>query len=520
MLPLRSALGLLLLAGVAWLFSENRRKVPWQTVAVGLGLQVVLGAVLILNPAAARFFLVLNRQVLVVSEATVAGTAMVFGYLATQEPPFAASNPGNYFIMALQALPLILVVSALSALLFYWRVLPLLVRAFSWLLQKTLRVSGCEGVAAAAAVDQVDIRSEAKGSLDAIVRGTTDGVQILINVVAMMIVAIAFIFMIDAVLGLLPTVNGQPLRFQRILGWGMAPLVWMIGRLYPLFGVLLLCMTFGVLGGLLLSDHPVLPNLAFNPGQHPGGLPVWPLLFITLSCGAISGFHSTQSPIMARCIRSEKSGRLVFYGAMVAEGIIALIWATVGMSFYESPEALNAVIAKGTPALVVSEACRGLPGPVGAVLAILGVIVLPVTSGDTAFRATRLILAETFKVDQTRSLKRLCIAVPLFLIAIAISTRDFNLIWRYFGWSNQALASLMLWAAAIYLAKAHKAHRIASLPATFMTAVVIAFILQADIGFGLAPKAANITGVVGALIALATLIIRHRAMATSRETFV
>lgn len=317
MLPLRSALGLVLLVGVAWLFSENRRKVPWQTVAVGLGLQVLLGAVLILNPAAARFFLVLNRLVLMVSEATAAGATMVFGYLATQEPPFAASNPGNYFIMALQALPLILVVSALSALLFYWRVLPLLVRAFSWLLQKTLRVSGCEGVAAAAnvfvgmveaplfirpylsrmtrgelfcvmvcgmstiagtmmvlyanfltpvlgaaalghilaasiisapaaiviarvmvpetdakvavAIDQVDIRSEAKGSLDAIVRGTTDGVQILINVVAMMIVAIAFMFMIDAVLGLLPAVNGQPLRFQRILGWGMAPLVWLIG---------------------------------------------------------------------------------------------------------------------------------------------------------------------------------------------------------------------------------------------------------------------------------------------------
>ena len=316
-LMLRSAVGLLLLVGIAWLLSENRRRVQWQTVAVGLGLQVVLGAVLIMNPAAARFFLELNRLVLVLSEATTAGATMVFGYLATQDPPFAADNPGNYFIMAMQALPLILVVSALSALLFYWRVLPLLVRAFSWMLQKTLRVSGCEGVAAAAnvfvgmveaplfirpylarmtrgelfcvmacgmstiagtmmvlyanfltpvlgatalghilaasiisapaaivvarimvpetdtktavAADQLDIRSEAKGSLDAIVRGTTDGVQILINVVAMMIVAIAFIFMIDAALGLMPEVNGEPLRFQRILGWGMAPVVWLIG---------------------------------------------------------------------------------------------------------------------------------------------------------------------------------------------------------------------------------------------------------------------------------------------------
>ncbi len=317
MLAFRSALGLLFLVGIAWLFSENRRWIRWQTVAVGLGLQVLLGVILILNPAAARFFLTLNRLVIVVSEATTAGTTMVFGYLATQEPPFAEANPGNYFIMALQALPLILVVSALSALLFYWRILPLLVRAFSWMLQKTLRVSGCEGVAAAAnvfvgmleaplfirpylarmtrgelfcvmacgmstiagtmmvlyanfltpvlgtaalghilaasiisapaaiviarimvpetndnvatSVDQMVIRSEAKGSLDAIVRGTNDGIHILINVVAMMIVAIAFIFMIDAALGLLPEVHGEPLRLQRMLGWIMAPLVWLIG---------------------------------------------------------------------------------------------------------------------------------------------------------------------------------------------------------------------------------------------------------------------------------------------------
>lgn len=314
---LRSVLGFLVLAGIAWLFSENRWRVRWQTVAIGLGLQVLLGAILILNPAAARFFLVLNRLVLVVSEATAAGTTMVFGYLATQDPPFAEAHPGNYFIMALQALPLILVVSALSALLFYWRVLPLLVRAFSWLLQKTLGVSGCEGVAAAAnvfvgmleaplfirpylarmtrgelfcvmtcgmatiagtmmvlyasflspvlgtaalghilaasiisapaaivmarimvpetdaktaaSIDRLDIRSEAQGSLDAVVRGTTDGMHILIQVVAMLIVAIAFISMLDAALGLLPAVHGEPLKLQRMLGWLMAPLVWLIG---------------------------------------------------------------------------------------------------------------------------------------------------------------------------------------------------------------------------------------------------------------------------------------------------
>lgn len=285
------------------------------------------------------------------------------------------------------------------------------------------------------------------------------------------------------------------------------PIDRLIGKLYPFFGFLLLFMTVGVLGGLLVSDHAVLANLTFKIDQHPGGLPIWPLLFVTLSCGAISGFHSTQSPIMARCIRSEKNGRLVFYGAMVAEGIIALIWATVGMSFYDSADALNHAIAEGTPALVVNEACRGLLGPLGAALAILGVIVLPITSGDTAFRATRLILAETFQVSQSKALKRLAISVPLFVVAIMISTQDFNLIWRYFGWSNQTLAALMLWSAAIFLAKSDKPHWIASLPATFMTGVVSAFILQSDIGFGLVPKWANGAGVVAACSAFGVFLI-------------
>ena len=284
------------------------------------------------------------------------------------------------------------------------------------------------------------------------------------------------------------------------------PIDKLIGRLYPFLGFLLLFMTVGVLGGLLFSDYAVLPDLAFRANPHPKGVPIWPMLFITLSCGAISGFHSTQSPIMARCIRSEKSGRKVFYGAMVAEGIIALVWATVGMSFYESPAALQAVIAEGSPALVVNQACRGLLGPIGAVVAILGVIVLPITSGDTAFRSTRLILAETFKVSQVKPLRRLFIAVPLFLVAIGISTQEFDIIWRYFGWSNQTLAALVLWASAIYLMKAGKPHWIASLPATFMTAVVCAFILQADIGFRLPSLMANIAGLVAAAFALGALL--------------
>ncbi|MFO7568498.1 MAG: carbon starvation protein A [Smithellaceae bacterium] len=280
------------------------------------------------------------------------------------------------------------------------------------------------------------------------------------------------------------------------------PIDKIIGRFYPLFGALLLFMTAGVIVGMAVADFPVLPNLDFTVNTHPQGLPIWPLLFITLSCGAISGFHSTQSPIMARCIQNESRGRLVFYGAMIAEGVIALVWATAGMSFYQNPADLNAVIQAGSPSLVVSQVCNSLLGPVGGALAILGVIVLPITSGDTAFRSTRLILAETFRFPQNKAAKRLILAVPLFIVAFIISFQDFEIIWRYFGWSNQTLAMLVLWAAAIYLKKQGKCHWIASIPATGMTAVIVSFILQAPIGLNLPAVPSNLIGVASCAAAL------------------
>ncbi|MFP4127955.1 MAG: carbon starvation protein A, partial [Desulfonatronovibrio sp.] len=261
------------------------------------------------------------------------------------------------------------------------------------------------------------------------------------------------------------------------------PINKIIGRIYPFFGALLLFMTLGILLGMALSDVQVLSNLDISRNTHPEGLPIWPLLFITLSCGAISGFHSTQSPLMARCIRNESKGRLVFYGAMMAEGVIALVWAAAGMSLFHGPEALYQVIQAGTPSLVVDQVCRTLLGPVGGFLAILGVIVLPVTSGDTAFRSNRLILAEIFSLNQTRAARRLLLAVPLFVLAAIIASLDFQVIWRYFGWSNQTLAMLVLWSAAVYLRQQGKYHWIATIPAMFMTAVIVSFILQASIGF-------------------------------------
>jgi len=292
------------------------------------------------------------------------------------------------------------------------------------------------------------------------------------------------------------------------------PIDQIIGRLYPAFGALLIFMSVGVIGGLVFHGYALLPNLDFFTNTSPEHKPIWPLLFITLSCGAISGFHSTQSPLMARCLRNENKGRLVFYGAMVAEGMIALIWATAGLSFYQSPEALNAVISSGTPSTVVNQVCTTLLGPLGGFLAIMGVVVLPITSGDTAFRSTRLIIAETFNMDQARAGKRLLITIPLFIVAFILTQVDFEIIWRYFGWSNQMLSMLVLWAAAIFLAKNKKFHFICSIPATFMTAVDASFILQAKIGFGLPAGFSNITGTVTGVIVFIVFLIYSSSIKT------
>ncbi|WP_449243119.1 carbon starvation CstA family protein [Desulfovibrio sp.] len=286
------------------------------------------------------------------------------------------------------------------------------------------------------------------------------------------------------------------------------PIDKIIGRFYPAFGALLLTMTLALLGALMFSEHTILPNLNFAANTHPGHKPIWPLLFITISCGALSGFHSTQSPLMARCLKSEKEGRLVFYGSMILEGIIGLVWCTLGLSFYNSPEALNAVIAAGSPSAVVAEVSNTLLGPVGGFLAVLAVIVLPITSGDTAFRSTRLIVAETLKMEQRKAPKRLLIAVPLFVLGYVISTQNFNIIWRYFGFSNQALSTLVLWSASVYLAQRGKLHWITTIPAVFMTAVVVAFIANAAIGFNLSYDLSVVLGIVAAVLALGVFLVK------------
>ena len=287
----------------------------------------------------------------------------------------------------------------------------------------------------------------------------------------------------------------------------IVPIDKIIGRFYPIFGALLVFMSVGLIIGLIVSGKGFYNTGMDFSNLHPTELPLWPLLFITIACGAVSGFHATQSPLMARCMQNEKSGRFIFYGAMIGEGVIALIWCTLGLSFYDSTEALNATMASGGPAAVVHEVSTSLLGTVGGILAILGVVILPITSGDTAFRSARLIVADFFNLTQKPMAKRLLIAIPMFILGFIISKAEFGVIWRYFGWANQTTAVIMLWAAAAYLIKEGKLHWVCTIPAIFMTAVVITYLANAPIGFGLEMNVSTIIGLVStALITLAFLV--------------
>jgi len=282
-----------------------------------------------------------------------------------------------------------------------------------------------------------------------------------------------------------------------------------IGKIYPVFGIVLIIMALGIGAGILFNAFRgtmTIPEFSLA-NVHPTNLPRWPLLFITIACGAISGFHATQSPLMARCIKSEADGHKVFYGAMVGEGIIALVWAAAGMTFYYGTgglqEALNTL---GGPAGVVYDISFKLLGGIGGFLAVLGVIACPITSGDTAFRSARLTLADWFKVDQKPINKRLLLAIPLLAIGGLLSQINFNIIWRYFAWSNQTLAMIALWVGAMYLFLNKKNFIIALVPATFMTAVSVTYILMAPEGFKLDKMISYPIGIAAALICLGAFI--------------
>ena len=273
------------------------------------------------------------------------------------------------------------------------------------------------------------------------------------------------------------------------------PIDKVIGKLYPVFGICLIIMALGVSGSMLFSGNYVMPELWDHfANEHPQGQHVWSFMFIAIACGAISGFHATQSPMMARCCKSEKEGQKVFYGAMIAEGIIAMVWCAAGVTVYPViKESLAEGVAIGTPTVVYA-ICQSTMGKIGGILALLGVIVCPISSGDTAYRSARLTLADWFKIDQANWKKRLALTVPILGAGAIILQLDYSMVWRYFSWSNQTLAMIALWAASVYMLQNKKNYWITVVPATFMSAVSATYFMAAGECMGILWKAINFTG--------------------------
>lgn len=310
----------------------------------------------------------------------------------------------------------------------------------------------------------------------------------------------------------------------------LLPIDKIIGKVYPLFGGLLILMALGIGIGTIINSgtRPMMELTLKNlypgtvdsaTGAITGIRPIWPLMFITVACGAISGFHATQSPIVSRCIKSEREGRKIFYGAMVAEGIIALIWAAAAVTFFWDKDGGGTGLAAlkaigGGNSESVYAMCVSLLGRVGGPIALLGVIVCPITSGDTAFRSARMTIFDWFKLDETKIRVRLSVAIPLLLIGYGISFINYGVIWRYFSWSNQTLAMIVLWAGAVYLATNYDSNPnrswLAAIPATFMSAVSITYLMYAPECVNLGSKGSwgvTVSYAVGIIAAAVFLII-------------
>lgn len=298
----------------------------------------------------------------------------------------------------------------------------------------------------------------------------------------------------------------------------LLPIDKVIGNFYPVFGFALLFMAAGLLFVLLFGDV-VIPD-GFTDGlqtRYPGESavthPIFPMMFVTIACGAISGFHATQSPMMARCLKNEKLARPVFYGAMVAEGCVALIWAAATIAFTDGYEGLNEYMSQPghSAGSLVREISLDWLGAAGGILAIIGVVAAPISTGDTALRSARLIASDFLKIDQKKFIRRLMISLPIFVITFCVMFVDFSVLWRYFAWSNQTLAVFTLWACTVYLAKKNKAYVITLLPAMFMTSVSISYLLFAPSpeGFGLGLPVALGTG-CSVAVGLMLLFFKYR----------
>ena len=281
-----------------------------------------------------------------------------------------------------------------------------------------------------------------------------------------------------------------------------------IGKIYPIFGALFLLMAVLMIGALMLNPAYTIPEFT-TQGLYFTDKSIFPYLFVTIACGAISGFHASQSPIVARCMTTEKDARPVFFGAMVLEGITALIWAAIAMAFFHGQPQLAALYG-ATPSIGVNQMATALLGPVGLVLTIIGVVVCPITTGDTALRSSRITMADELKINQEKLASRVKLAVPLFIVSFALTFIDFSLIWRYFAWVQLIVATAVLYAGTVYLIQNKKHYIVALLPAIACTLIAFGYILQAPEGLRLPSMTANVISVIATAVIAIIFIKKYK----------
>lgn len=301
----------------------------------------------------------------------------------------------------------------------------------------------------------------------------------------------------------------------------MLPIDKIIGRIYPIFAVALIFMAVGILV-MLFVKSPELPEMWNGFGTKYESAPIFPMMFISIACGAISGFHATQSPLMARCMKHEKYCRPVFYGAMVTEGVVALIWAAAATYFFQENGTVNALTGKAySGAVVATQISKDWLGTFGGLLALLGIVAAPITSGDTALRSARLIVADFFHIDQHLVSKRLLVSIPIFIVTVLVliyslsDAEGFKIIWQYFAWCNQALSVFTLWAITVFLVIRKQNYFITLVPALFMTAVCSTYLCIAPKAFNLGAALSYGIGAACVLVALIWFIVWYRKSKSS-----
>lgn len=381
--------------------------------------------------------------------------------------------------------------------------------AFLWIALGTIFAGAvhdfCSGV--------ISIRSDGASLPEIVGQELGVGIKQLMRIFSVLLLILVAAVFVTTPAGLLAAMTPEYLDLNiwiiAIFGYyilaTLLPIDKLIGNLYPIFGFALLFMAAGLLCVLLFGGHELPISFTSDSfGSHNGNTPVFPMMFVSIACGAISGFHATQSPMMARCMTNEKHARPIFYGAMVAEGIVALIWAAAAITFTGGYEELAAyMLADGHSAgSLVHDISFGWLGTFGGILALLGVVAAPITTGDTALRSARLTVADFIHIKQSSIWQRLAVALPIFAATAFVMMIDFNVLWRYFAWSNQTLSVFTLWAVTVYLARTGRTYIISLIPAIFMTVVCVSYLLCAPRpeGFGLSQTIALGAGCATAIV--------------------